>query len=121
MANGDEIAVPTLWKPKNPFENVSTAQMQRCREVVKGGDFRADIQAKNWVGYMIGEVLGIDVAHGANNKPEDIARIKQIIKTWIKNGVLRVEKRSDEKSRSRSVVVPGAWSDPGLDAQDDDF
>jgi hypothetical protein len=54
------------------------------------------------VGYMIGEVLGIDVAHGANNKPEDIARIKQSLKHGSKMGC-SVSRSAATKSRGHAA------------------
>jgi hypothetical protein len=38
---------------------------------------------------------------------QDLARIKQIPKTWFKNEVLQTEDREDENRHKRQFVVPG--------------
>jgi hypothetical protein len=45
------------------------------------------------------------------NKPGDRKRIATIIKTWISNGVLAVEKRKDENRHDREFIVPGSWKE----------
>jgi hypothetical protein len=51
------------------------------------------------------------LAHGAVNRREEIARIKQIVRTWIKNGVLKTVEREDNNSKKRMFVVPGLWTE----------
>jgi hypothetical protein len=109
LANGDSVACSTNWKPPNPFLGITPADMMRCRNVVRGGAYRADSQAKNWVGYAVAETLGIDVTYGGKNDPQDVARIKEILRTWFKNNVLAKEMRQDECRRDREFVVPGTW------------
>jgi hypothetical protein len=57
----------------------------------------------------------VPVVPPADNDPKDLARIKQIVKTWIKNGVLTIEKRKDSNRKDREFVVPGSWSDAEVD------
>src|SRR5262249_21121662 len=78
LPNGDEIACGSPWKPPDPFQGISTADMHKCRTLAQTAAYRADSRSPDWVGYMVAEVLGINVVHGADNKPEDVARIKQI-------------------------------------------
>jgi len=60
---------------------------------------------------MVAEVIGINIVHGAENDPKDVARIKQIIKTWVKNKALKIVGREDEHRHEKQFVVPGPWSD----------
>jgi hypothetical protein len=115
LPNGDEIACSSPWKPENPFQGVSTADMHKCRELVRTGAYRLDSRARDWVGYAIATVLGINIAYGAENDLKDIARIKQVLATWLKNKVLATENRKDDKRRDRDFVVPGPWSDAEAD------
>ena len=111
LPNGDQVACPSPWKPPDPFKGVSTADMHKCRGLAQTGAYRADSRSPDWVGYMVAEVLGINVMPGADNDPKDLDRLKQILKTWIKNGVLKTVEREDEQRKKRAFVVPGAWSD----------
>src|SRR5262249_7417622 len=105
LPNGDEIACASPWKPPDPLQGVTAADMHKCRTLAQTGAYRLDSRASDWVGYMVAEVLGINVVHGADNKREDIARIKQILKTWIKHGVLTTEKRRDSNRKERDFVI----------------
>jgi hypothetical protein len=111
LANGDEIACASPWNPPDPFAGVSTADMHKCRTLVQTGAYRADSRSPDWIGYAVAKTLNINVVPGADNKREDLARIKQILKTWIKNKVLKTETRTDENRQKRAFVLPGPWSD----------
>jgi hypothetical protein len=111
LANGDEIACASPWKPPDPLKGVATADMHKCRELARTGAYRLDSRSTNWVGYMVAEVLKINVSHGAENDRKHIARIKQILRTWLKNKVFATEKRQDENRKKRTFVVPGQWEE----------
>ena len=121
LANGDEIACASPWKPPNPFQGVTVGDMHKCRTLAQTGEFRLDARASNWIGYMVADVLNINVAHGADNDRKDVARIKQILRTWFKNKVLATEERQDENRKMRTFVIPGPWSEPKTTAPDEDF
>jgi AAA domain len=117
LPNGDEIACASWWKPPDPFKGVSTADMLKCRSLTQTGAYRLDSRSADWVGYMVADVIKINVAHGAENNTRDIARIKQILSTWFKNKVLTTEKRQDKSRHKRDFVIPGSWSEtPASDA-----
>jgi hypothetical protein len=109
LANGDSVACATNWKPTDPFSGVTTADMLRCRNVAQAGAYRADSQAKDWFGYAVAKVLGIDVTYDGYNDPKDVARIKEILSIWFKNKVLAKERRQDEGRKEREYVIPGPW------------
>jgi hypothetical protein len=112
LANGDQIACASPWKPQNPFQGVTTADMHKCRALAQTGAYRLDSRAKDWVGYMIADALKINLAHGADNDPKDLARVKEILRTWLKNKVLVKDEREDEHRKKRTFVIPGKWSEP---------
>jgi hypothetical protein len=110
LPNGDEIACGSPWKPPDPFAGVSTADMYKCRELTRTGAYRLDSRSSDWIGYAVADVLGINVEHGADNDPKDIARIKQVLATWFKNKVFATEKRKDKTRHEKTFVIPGPWS-----------
>jgi hypothetical protein len=111
LANGDEVACASPWKPPDPFSGVSTTDMHKCRKLAQTGEYRADSRSSDWVGYMVAEVLNINVSDGAENDPKDIARIRQILQTWFKNRVFATEERQDKNRQKRKFVVPGRWDE----------
>ena len=84
--------------------------MHKCRELPRTSAYRADSRSPDWVGYMVAKVLKINAVPGADNKSEDLARIKQILKTWYKNKVFKIESREDEHRHKKQFVVPGPWA-----------
>jgi hypothetical protein len=104
---GDSIGVCTTWKFPSAFSDVTTADVFWVRKVAQGRAFRADTQAKNWIGHVIAGHFGLNMDNKA-----DKAKVKQIVKVWIKNGVLIEEKRQDPGTRKEFVyVVPGPFKD----------
>jgi hypothetical protein len=68
LPNGDEIACASSWKPPDPFKGVSTADMVKCRALTQTGAYRLDARSADWVGYMVADVLKINVAHGGRER-----------------------------------------------------
>jgi RecA-family ATPase len=112
MPNGDTVACSTLWKPPDPFKGMTTRDVEVGRKVAQGGAHRADSQSPLWFGYALAEHLNINVRYGRTNKKEDLARIKAIIKKWLKNNVLDTEFREDEKRKKRQYIIPGTFHIP---------
>jgi hypothetical protein len=100
LPNGDEVACASPWKPPDPFRGITPADMHRCRALAQTGAYRLDSRSSEWIGYAVAEPLGINVAHGAENDPRDLARLKHILQTWFKNKVLATEKRKDKPPRA---------------------
>jgi hypothetical protein len=74
---------------------------------VAGGTWRKDHKLDDWVGFAIGPALGIDGATDDGRR-----RLKQIIKTWLAEGVLKVDMHLVEGSTNRHpkpFVIPGGW------------
>ena len=100
---GDSVGVVQPWTPPKPFDGITSRDAEVAQEVAQGGAHRADVQAKNWFGYALGEKLGLD----PHNKPADKAKLREMIKIWRKNKVLEVEAREDEQRKTKEFIVPG--------------
>jgi hypothetical protein len=100
---GDSVGVVETWKFPDAFENITARDMETGAQLARTGEYRADSRAKNWYGLALARALNIPLI----DKPENIAKIKSIIKKWTENEVLAVEERNDEKSRRREYIVPG--------------
>ena len=100
LPNGDDVQVVTGWDYPQPFDDVTTADMHWARAAARSWIYRSDPRSESWFGRALAERMGLDP-----NKPGGRKRIATIIKTWISNGVLAVEKRKDE-NRHASLSFP---------------
>jgi hypothetical protein len=105
-ANGDTVACATLWKPPNPFDGVTTEDVKVAQKLAQGGAYRADMQSPDWFGYALAEHLHLNVRYQGDNDQRDVAKVKQIINTWIKNKVLQIDKRADANRKEKRFIVP---------------
>jgi RecA-family ATPase len=113
LPNNDEVAVPSCWKPPDPFEGVSTADMETGRKLAATGEYRADMRSPNWFGYKLADLLHIPVSYGAENDKKDLARLQTIIKRWVKNKALKVISQKDGKGMDRKFIVGGTFQHEG--------
>ncbi|MBB5220345.1 hypothetical protein HNP73_000266 [Amaricoccus macauensis] len=105
LPNGDDVAVVEPWEWPDAFEGVSLEMTRKVRTRLAEQDppARANSQAKEWAGYIIAEVVGIDASDKASR-----ARISQMIRTWLRTGVLQQEeRRSPRDGRDIPVILPG--------------
>jgi hypothetical protein len=97
-----EVGVATVWDTPGIFDGIDKAAIARTLENIRTGNWRENSQATDWVGRAIGEGLDINVS-----TDEGKTRVKEIIKTWLRNRVLIIERRKDKNSDERGFVVPG--------------
>jgi hypothetical protein len=100
---GESVGVVESWKPPETFEGITKADAEVAQRLAQGGAYRADSQAKEWFGYALGPQLGLDT----RDDPADKAKMKAMIKTWIKNGVLAVKSGSGDNRHQKSFIWPG--------------
>jgi hypothetical protein len=108
LPNGDAVACVCSWTPPDPFADVTTEDRRKASELAGSGEFREDSRSPEWFGYALAPLLNLDVRQGEKNDRKAIAKLKNIIKKWIKNGVLEIDERQDEKTRkNRKFIVRG--------------
>jgi AAA domain len=115
LPNGDVVACASAWTPPNPFEDVSIAHVDKARELARSGEYRLDPRSPKWFGYALAPLLGLRVVYGENNDKKDMAKLKHIIRTWIKNDVLDIDERVDDSRKKRKFIVPGLAGEEVLD------
>lgn len=104
---GDSVRVVTQWLWPDPFENVSTHHLELIRQRIQvppqPNDFwRRDVQSSNWAGHLVAEIIGADV--GDKSQKDTVTKV---LKTWIENGILKVETLQCSDRKSRPCVVLG--------------
>jgi len=103
LAHGDTNGVATTWGWPDPFASITTEDTRRVQSAVAAGTWRENGQSPDWVGRCIADVLGLDL--------EDVAakaRVRGLLNTWVRNGILTVVERQDGKRKSRKFVEVGS-------------
>ncbi len=112
LPNGDRVAIAGPWQPTDPFESITTEHMRLAIKLAKDGKYRADVRSPQWIGYALAAPLGLVVQPGKGRSSEkDLAKLKDIINTWIRNEILAVERRNDSEGKLREYVVSGRKSE----------
>jgi hypothetical protein len=75
------------------------------QQIVAERRWRENVQAKDWVGKAVAQVLNLD----ADNKAHR-SKISALLKAWMANGALVIVPGLDEQRRERSFVEVGEWA-----------
>lgn len=103
--SGDAIQVIEPWRPADPFQNISTAQLRAVQQRVAQADFRDDPRSPEWAGFAVAEVLGLDALNRAHAK-----RIQTVLRTWTENGMFRTVLKRDAHRKMRSFMEVAEWA-----------
>jgi hypothetical protein len=119
LPNGDNVAVAGRWTPPNPFDGISTADMELARKLAATAEFRADSRSPQWFGYALAERLNIPVRYDKQNDPKDMAKLKIIIAKWLEANALRKETRKVD-GKNKNFIVAGPL-EPADEAERDEW
>jgi hypothetical protein len=96
---GDSIGVVTKWEWPDVTKDLTGRDFELVAAAIRAGNWRADAQAKQWVGRAVANALEYDL-----DDPSDKAKVKQLIKYWIGTGALVVVERQTEKREIKEFV-----------------
>ncbi len=96
---GDSVGVVTRWEWPDPLAGVTGSDFEKVAVVIRGGTWRKDVRAGDWVGKAVARALGLDV-----EDKRDKAKIGGLLKVWLSAGSLIVVERTDEQRRPREFV-----------------
>jgi hypothetical protein len=100
---GDSVAALEPWSPPTThIRQLTTWDIYEVQRLVDAKEYRADIQAIEWVGHVIAKVLELDL-----EKTTDKRRTKDVQKDLIISDFLQVVERKDALSKPRKFVVTG--------------
>ncbi len=103
--NGDQVAVAVSWEWPDALATVTVKDLLAVQKAMQGGNYRADVQAAEWVGKVVAVVLRMDP-----DSREDRAKISAMLKIWIASGALKRVEGLDDKRRPRQFVEVGQWA-----------
>ena len=111
IANGENVAAIKPWAWPDYFAGITTNDACRVRIAIgaRENSPRENSQAKDWAGVLIADVLGLDLA-----KASDMAKAKAVLKTWVENDVLRVEKQTYGPKRKLANFVVAGDNNPAV-------
>jgi hypothetical protein len=106
----DRVGVVTLWKWPDPLATITVADLRAAQKAVsEGGPWRANIQAKDWVGKPIAKALHLDL-----NSKTDKAKIKGALQIWTDTGMFKeVEQQKDKWRKPKKCIEVGQWANDG--------
>jgi AAA domain/Primase C terminal 2 (PriCT-2) len=99
---GDSVGVVTAWEWPDPTEDVTPDDVRAVQEAVAAGEWREHPTAKDWVGKPIAEALELDLA-----EPSVKARVKELQRSWVKEGLLKLVRRKNAKREIKTFVEVG--------------
>ena len=104
----DHVGAAVPWSPPDPFEGVSVRDLFEVQLRINAGTYGDNIQAKDWAGKVVAEVLGLDLDDKADKN-----RVKSLLKQWTANGAFEIDRRDDEgKGRDRPYLIVKNMVDP---------
>lgn len=103
----DFVAVTEPWTAPDAFDDVTRHDLYNVQLAIDGKQLRENVQSPQWVGHAVAQVLGLN-----SDARADKAKIKKLIKTWIANAALRLERITDDKGKVRPIVAVGGWATP---------
>ncbi|MGE7469242.1 AAA family ATPase [Bosea sp. NPDC003192] len=99
----DNVGVATAWEMPGVLDSVTADDCERVIAMVRADPaYRHDSRASNWIGFAIADVLGLDV-----DRKADREQVNRVLRIWIDNGALAIQRRQDEQRKMRSYIIPG--------------
>ena len=98
---GDSIGVVTKWDPPEALDGVSAADFMKVATVIRGGKWRFDPQAKDWVGKAVAQALKLP--DPASDKPTK-GKIRRMLGAWYKAKSLVAVDGFDAKRKPKVFV-----------------
>ncbi len=101
----DRVGVVTAWEMPGVLDQVTAEHMEEVRRRAGAGTFRESVQSPEWIGRVVGQVVGID-----HDTESGRRQIKSILKVWFRSGALTTKLMKDAGRRERPCVVPGDFN-----------
>lgn len=100
---GDSVGVVVPWSPPDAIASVPPDQLAEVQRRADEGSYRLSDRAQDWVGYMVADVLDVDVSNPAIKR-----RIRRMVEGWIASGHLVTrEKYVDSRKKLLPFVISG--------------
>jgi hypothetical protein len=106
IGESDSVGVAVSWRWPDPMKDVTVADLRAAQnEVSKGGPWRENMQARDWVGIPIAKALRLDPD---NKKVCEI--IKAALKQWTDNKMFKEVSGKDKDYKDRTFIEVDQWA-----------
>jgi len=119
LANGESVGVVHEYTPPSiePLSEHDQFKIQRAIEQLDG-PAKSSEAAKDWVGYLAAEALGVDIGFGlkadrSNDQEIERARVRKALSTMVKFSFLRKSEFHDNRNGRKVPVYEVADSIQG--------
>ncbi len=108
LRNGDDfhpadyVQAVKAWRFPDASDACSVEQIETILARVRDGQFRESSQAKQWVGLVVADVLGLDATDARARES-----IKTAIRAWLKDGTLVIVEALDDARKPRKFIGAG--------------
>lgn len=107
---GDLVGVATAWEWPDAFDGVRVQDLEAVKARLASGDWKASEQADAWAGHAVADVLGLDAGpvKKADRTPTQNAaraKVRAMLKTWLRTGELREVLRTDPRTRRETPFI----------------
>lgn len=106
----DNVGAIERWTPPDPFDGINLRHLYDVQQLIGSGEYGANVQASDWAGNAVAEVIGADISDKA-----DKARVKSLLKQWTDNKAFRVEvRKAAGRTREKPYLIVGEPVDSSL-------
>jgi hypothetical protein len=99
LDKGDSVGVVVSWKWPDPLDGITGKDFEKAAAAIRAGRWKENVQANDWVGKPIAKALGLDLDSKSGK-----AKVKGLIKIWLKAGSLVVVEEKDEHRETKKFV-----------------
>ncbi len=110
---GDFVGVATEWRMPEEADAFTLHDLKAVQDGFAAGAWRESDQSADWGGFLVADVLHLDVGRGLKHNqrtPEQRTNRKKVIRAlnaWRSSGAIVVENRPDEKRNQRKFFTVG--------------
>ncbi len=104
--------IPLRWEDgryvradeERPFDGVTVQHLEQVRAAFRNGEYRYDERAGDWGGYLVAEIIDVDIGKGKLvrdlTKAEQAGRrkVRSIISAWMRSGQISIVERKDGRT-----------------------
>lgn len=99
----DWVAIAEQWVwPDDDCDTFIAGNQSIAQKIAMNGNYRADPQAKDWIGYNIAKECGLDLKEGPQ-----LNMLKRALKEWINSGALKEVVKPDKNRTQRKFIEVG--------------
>jgi hypothetical protein len=103
LPNGDNVQVVEHWQFPEAIQRWTEEDVEFIRREVWAKPYRWDTRAKEWIGYLVADRLGLDVENKADKQD-----IKEFLGACLRKGIIAIGRRPDADRKPRQFVISGS-------------